>query len=264
MAQNQNCPNWLLIPVEIMVREFWGKLLVSCVAAETGFDVLLGRGLERAQLNYLPRGIFFDKAVNNKRPQTFEHARRLGNKIVAFDDEGLIYLSEQLYQKRISPKAMNHVSSFFCWGDDQARLISSKVPDAAGKILVTGNPRVDILRREFRGVFAEEANRLRNLYGPFFLINTNFSWSNHFYKTREELIENLKRIGTISTYEEANFLLRYSRYEDEMRRHFVAMVPVLSRAFPNKTIIVRPHPSENHTVWKSDFTLAKIALLTKK
>ena len=42
-------------------------------------------------------------------------------------------------------------------------------------IHITGNPRGDMLRSEIRPYFAAEVERLRNLYGEFILVNTNFS-----------------------------------------------------------------------------------------
>ena len=48
-------------------------------------------------------------------------------------------------------------------------------------IHVTGNARMDLLRQELRPFFDADVDRLRERFGPFILINTNFSRLNHYF-----------------------------------------------------------------------------------
>ena len=48
------------------------------------------------------------------------------------------------------------------------------------KIRISGNPRFDVLRPELRGLFDGDARALREKYGPYILVATNFSRYNHF------------------------------------------------------------------------------------
>ena len=47
-------------------------------------------------------------------------------------------------------------------------------------INVTGHPRIDLLRPELRAFFDDGVRRLRERYGKFALLNTNFSKVNGF------------------------------------------------------------------------------------
>ena len=51
--------SWMLLPIEIKAREFDAKILQSAVAAERGFDVVLGeQNAMIRQMRSLPRGVY--------------------------------------------------------------------------------------------------------------------------------------------------------------------------------------------------------------
>ncbi|MCI0577808.1 MAG: hypothetical protein L0331_16600 [Chloroflexi bacterium] len=241
---------WLITVIEVVAREFQAKLLLACMAAEAGYGAILGRPQGASWMKYLPRGIFLDKAINNKRPERFRAYRRLGNEITAWDEEGLMFYSPDVYHERVSVEALEQVRYFFCWGEMQADAVLAKAPDAAEKVVVTGNPRFDLLRPEFRGLFAVKAEQLRQTHGLYLLVNTNFGTANHFYKTPAEMLDSLKRVGEVNTEASESSYRDQGEYESTMFRHFLAMLPILSRAFPEHRIIVRPHPAENQQTWR--------------
>ena len=56
-----NGKRWLIIPLEVKVREFVPRLLVAAIAADRGYDVLIGHDrVVRRLAGHLPRGIMFD------------------------------------------------------------------------------------------------------------------------------------------------------------------------------------------------------------
>lgn len=242
-------PRYLVLPIETKVRELHAKLLMACVAAEAGFDVLLGGMINPTNIQSLPASILLDKSVTGKRDTRFRYYRRMGHLVTAWDEEGLIYY-DSIYRNRLSRKALLQTECFFCWGEDQAQFIRHIAPEAADKLAVSGNPRIDLLRPEFRGLFLAEVQHWREKYGPFILINTKFGASNHYDRKGEEMIESLKRTGTIVTQEQENFKRRQITYNGEMYCAFVEMVRLISKRFQTHTIILRPHPSENHDAWR--------------
>ena len=55
---------WLVIPLEVQVRELVARLLVAAIAADRGYDVLIGHDrVVRRLARHLPKGILFDKAL---------------------------------------------------------------------------------------------------------------------------------------------------------------------------------------------------------
>ena len=137
----------------------------------------------------------------------------------------------------------------FCWGKNQHHDVVNILGYDPSKIVVTGNPRFDLHRPELRGMFAEKVSRLKRKHGPFILVTTKFSRYNGISEDYEKKIANARRIGKVLT----------SDHEDEMRglrefhkigfESFVKLIHELSQRHPDFTIVVRPHPSENHDRW---------------
>ena len=89
---------WLLLPIETKVREFHAKLLLAAVAAEQGFQVLLGeQNAMLAQRRHLPRGIYLDKSVARTKTANFRRLKAAGNRVAAWCEEGLVYRDRDTY-----------------------------------------------------------------------------------------------------------------------------------------------------------------------
>jgi len=243
----------LLLPIETKVREFQGKVLLSCFAAEAGFRVVIADQNEMHRyLNYLPRGIYIDKSIVRTKIKSFQKNRRIGNRVVAWCEEGLSFRVPNDYLNyNISLEAYDLADHFFTWGEFHEKTLRQKIEDRDGKIVCAGNPRFDLLRHPFREIFSPEAEKLRERLGPFILINTNFSRYNHF-NGPDFFINKLKEAGRIKDAEHEAFLERWKDYLGEMYHHFVTMTRHLREAFPRHRIIIRPHPSESQERWRDE------------
>jgi len=177
-----NQPSTLMVPVENQFRELDAKLLLSCVAAERGFPVVLGsRTFLHFEVASLPRGVYLAKSMRSLSNTMFDILRRLGHEIVAWDEEGLVRAPDpQYWDRRLSAGTIQKVSALTAWGPDDARALREYPGYAGAPIHITGNPRVDMMRSEVRPFYDAEAGAIRQRFGPFVLINTNFGWSNHF------------------------------------------------------------------------------------
>ena len=238
---------WVLLPIETKVREFHAKILQSAVAAERGFDVVLGeQNAMIRQMPCLPRGVYVDKSVARTKTQPFRRLTAAGNKVAAWCEEGLVYRDRDNYlHERVSGDSLAHTDMFFAWGQVQADDVGGHVPAARDKIQIIGNPRFDVLRPELRALFHGGRDALRQRFGRYILVATNFSRYNHFMGY-EFWIEALKKRGTITTPEQLAFFQRWREYLGELYRGFASALPGLARAFPDHHFVVRPHPSEDH------------------
>lgn len=240
----------LIIPVETKVREFDAKLLFSCVAAEAGHRVVFGSQRNiHLRIDSLPRGVYLTKDVRASKLRVFDILGDLGTAIVGWDEEGLVrYPSAHYFKMRVSPEALARVALWFAWGAEDAATMRTFPAFPGTPIHTVGNPRVDVLRRELRPYYDPEVNALRERFGRFVLINTNFGHSNHFlakYTVRTE--EFKEEMGEKDTSWDRDLAV----HRDAMFRHFQAMIPALARALPGTTIVVRPHPSEGDEVWRA-------------
>ncbi len=247
----------LIIPVENQLRELDPKLLLACVAAERGFPVILG---SRTRVDFriasLPRGVYLAKGMTPRTTRMFSIIRRLGNDLVVWDEEALVHLTPyHYYARRISTESLELVSLLLAWGEENAEMFR-KFPEYAGTpIAITGNPRGDMIRPELRPFYQDEADDIRRRFGPFTLINTNFAMVNGFLET-----QNLLRpgagpgdepvIGAQATGLSREFIERYAAHKGEIFRMMKKLLPALTRAFPERSFILRPHPGENREPWK--------------
>ena len=170
---------WLLLPIELKVREFEAKVMMSCVAAEKGFGVLLGRNAFNTKGKY-PKGVYLDKCISpNKDDNLNIQTRLLGNKLASLDEEGLVYQSEAEYLKtRTSPSTIEMSSAIFTWGQEQNRLIDGAY-QVGRKLEITGSPRVDLWFKPMHFLYKKAVENLRQKFGDFILVPSNFSAPNN-------------------------------------------------------------------------------------
>jgi surface carbohydrate biosynthesis protein len=248
----------LLLPIENQVRELDPRLLLACIAARRGFDTVIGplREIE-FHIASFPKSIYLSKSMLPGRTEMFKIMRQLGMKIVTIDEEALVHLpAETYYSRRLSPEAMSYVSRLLAWGEDNAELWR-KYPQRPENlpIHITGNPRNDMLRPEIRSIYEENVKDLHRRFGNFILINTNFNHVNAFYPSMNlfQPIENQMEEPKFGRA--AKGMTR--EYAEGLRKHKQALfediqnlIPDLDKAFPDYTIIVRPHPTENQDVYQ--------------
>jgi surface carbohydrate biosynthesis protein len=247
----------LLIPVENQVRELDPKLLLAYVAAKRGYSCILGFRREmHFHISSFPPGIYLSKSMTAASDLMFQIMRKLGHEIVAWDEEALVHLPPDTYfSRRLSQVAMAFVSHMLAWGQDNAELWQQfpHLPDKA-EIHVTGNPRNDLLRPEIRAYYEETVGELRNRYGDFILINTNFNHVNAFYPRLNLFVPNDKPGGEPRPGRAAKGMTR--EYAEGLRDHkqaifekFQQLIPTVEKAFPKYNIVVRPHPTENQEIY---------------
>jgi surface carbohydrate biosynthesis protein len=238
-----NQPSTLIIPVENQSRELDGKLLLSCVAAERGFPVVLGsRSFVHFAVASLPRGVYLAKSMRSLSDRMFDILRKVGHEIVACDEEALVRAPDpQYWERRLSAGTIQKVSAIVAWGPDDARVFREYPGYAGAPIHITGNPRVDMMRREVRSFYDEDVEGIRKHFGRFVLVNTNFGWNNHFIPNFARISNQGKRMD--------EFMTKLVAHRSAIFESFKEMVPALSKALPEFTILVRPHPTESHVPW---------------
>ncbi len=241
----------LIIPVENQVRELDAKLLLSIVAAERGFPVVLGsRAFVHYRVASIPRGVYLAKSMRKLSNRMFGILRKLGHEIVAWDEEGLVRFAsdEEYYQRRLSPGTVPNVSHLMAWGEDNANALREYPAYTGVPIHITGNPRIDLMRPELREFYRPEADRIRERYGDFLLINTNFGQINHFFSHLGEMKAAVEGRGPDA---DNSFDVGRGRMKVRLFEQFLALLPVICKAFPQQNIVLRPHPSESHEPWQA-------------
>jgi surface carbohydrate biosynthesis protein len=234
----------LTIPIETVNRELDAKVLLACVAAERGFTSLLGpKRLLHRRMGSLPPSIYLAKSVTEGNALAYELLQKLGHYLICGDEESIVYYSPEWYAKeKIGDGAFPRARALLGWGPEIARVWREHPSYCGARIHVTGNPRTDFLRPELRDFFAAEAEVLRERLGSFALINSNFGDVNHYVAWRS-IEEPETEVG------EEGFEAGVARHRAALFRGFLELVPALADAFPERNLVIRPHPSEGHEAW---------------
>jgi surface carbohydrate biosynthesis protein len=247
---NRNSSKHLIIPVEIQSREMLAKLYLGAVAACSGYHVVVGdqKQISRNIHRFHP-GIYIDKSVAKTKHRYFKRLIRMGFTPVAVCEEGLVYRNRERYLKeRIDSGTYALCRFFYCWGHQQRDDIKSHVT-APGKLIPTGNPRFDLLRMEFRSIWHHEQERIKQQYGRYLLINTNFSRFNRLPGT-PDVIELLKKRKTLDAIEGPKYYDGLVNHLKGLMHKFIDAIPEVATAFPRHNIIIRPHPGENSRTYQ--------------
>jgi len=248
----------LLIPVENQVRELDARLLLASIAARRGLASVIGPKREvEFRIASFPRSIFIAKSFRIGNRKFMPVSRQLGHEIVAWDEEALVHLPPAIYfSRRMSARGMKFVSHLFAWGTENADLWR-KYPHlpAETPIHVTGNPRNDMLRPEIRPFYDNDVQRIRQTYGDFILINTNFNHVNAFYPGQnlfqpEQGTGQPAEPGQASRGMPREYAEVLRDHKQALFEHFQKLIPALEKSFPGFRIVVRPHPTENQDIYR--------------
>jgi surface carbohydrate biosynthesis protein len=236
----------LFLPIWSQVRELDAKLLVACAIAERGMPAILG---SRAPLSHsahrLPRGVYLAKG-GQREGTFFRILRRLGHEIALLDEASLLRLpDDEVREARYAPEAAGRVGLFLAWGEDDARMLRATPSCSHARVVVTGNPRIDLTRPELRGYFEPEARALRDRFGDFVLLNTNFFGLNHYDPALSTELHVARGERKSSAYLRAFAAHRLAIFERTR-----ALVGELARRLGKHALIVRPHPMESPEVWR--------------
>lgn len=208
-------------------------MFFAAYAAKAGFGVFIGRNGMNISRDAFPKGIYFEKCLSIHKVGFHEHqVNKLGNVLVSFDEEGLLFESEDSYlDGRISQRSIDLSKLIFLWGEEQGRVIKTRF-NVRKKLMVTGGPRVDLWRSNFSRFYEPEISHLVRKHGRFIFIVCNWGYSQPLKDAGYDPDQIYDDIPT--TY---------------IRSAFMSLIQSLAESFPDKTIIIRPHPSDLKAYW---------------
>lgn len=253
----------LILTYEIFLREFDAKLLLAAVAARRGWDVYFGPISEMtSRRRYLPRSLFWITDAALARRKLLDQIKSAGHELIAGDEEGVVHFNAETFaRERLNQEALSRMHLAFFWGNRYHRVASERYPQFSDRLRPTGNPRIDLLRPEFAAHRRDVAQHLRQRYGNFVLIVSNFGGVNIFHGDFERFFGMLVA-QTNADPELQRFYRASFDHQRMIFQFFLAALPAISAAFPGRKIIVRPHPSERFDAWiEASRGLANVAVV---
>jgi surface carbohydrate biosynthesis protein len=247
----------LLFPVETIVRELDYRLVLAARLVRPGVTLLLGNHTDIYELGLKMRGaVYVGKHILNLNPNSvtdrYEAIKAQGHRVVFLHEEGAIFSGDRAAWERgllrkFDPRWMRGEDTICAWGEAQADVYKRVAPQLAGSICTTGHPRFDLCKDRYRPLYAAESEALCREFGSFLLVNTNFTLSNSMqgwdWCMQRDSIDAADSAARTRAFDYFGYDLRRVTY-------YIQLMSRLSDAFPDRQIVLRPHPSERMDIYE--------------
>jgi surface carbohydrate biosynthesis protein len=235
----------ILIPLEIGSRETLYKTYLCNLLTLSGFTCYLGTKRNIWKLvRKFDKYIYLDKGYHmGVSDKIYKIIKEREGIIVSLDDEGAIdYPDNSTIKERYAKTLFSKSDLVLMWGKEQKEVVFSNISDST-KVLVTGHPRFELLRKEYRLFYQDDVKSIEKLYSNFILINTNMGLGNNI--NGDEYISRTYRERTPNIDQ----LIDFNKKKLDV---FVNLIIKLSNE-SGKTIVLRPHPEENRQYYTNAF-----------
>lgn len=237
MAENLKL---LSLPVELYQREFELNLYLGMVAANCGYQVLIGEQNEMI-FKKVKHGIYFHKDHADWSEPLYRAAKKRQMKTAALDVEGLIYKDAETYiSSRANKWILDNIDIVFTWGEHQKNLLE-KVASINANIITIGSPKIDVCILE-----KNRSSKIAKGTARSILINTRFGLINSLRKEGE--LQNFKELGILRSEEDIQEFMALQRSERVMLDEFLLFIKLCSEE-QNLAITLRPHPAESDEIY---------------
>ena len=248
------------LPVEIKVRELPSRLVIARRLLEAGYAVAIGNQWSlTANVRAVPgRGSegevagFMFKTMNKIQGAWMADAKAAGHAVVANDEEVLNFIEPNGYLISFSDLAAANCDLFFAQSPGHAAAVTSAFPALAGKMSVTGNPRVDLMIPQNRTAFTGADPRINPLK-PYILVNTNYGSINSIWEDDQKFFAVAKRSGAFDAPDSEKKVETFWKIIAWERKNYEAMIALLSWMLPRVkgiSLVIRPHPIERSGHWE--------------
>jgi surface carbohydrate biosynthesis protein len=173
-------------------------------------------------------------------------AKAAGHIVLILEEETMATCTEFALSKFSSPDIYSLADYIFVHGDFEEEFHKNKYKFPS-KVIKTGNPRIDILKNNFRFIHQNEISEINKKFDKFILINTNFQATNSFMGSKDDYINIAIRAGAIDPEDKESIqsYLDYILWEEECVLGIEKIVEKLSVLYSDRLkIIIRPHPGE--------------------
>lgn len=244
------------IPVEVFDREINYKLILALKLAKDNFEVCLGI---KSDINKFiiknPNKYFFyfDKGLTITRKDYYHYLNNLGVKIIVLDEEILNIspsIREDILDSKFDTRLLSYIDHVLLPKKELFEYFShkSKYQRYLNKFCISGHPKFDIYTKNNFKILKKFSNEIS--LNKYILIICSFVYFNNVSKDYDLNLWNYyfsQKKDLFKNYSEVE------KYQKILFRKFEILIKKISETYPNKTIVVRPHPSENLKIYNEKF-----------
>lgn len=244
----------IYLPLEIVTREYAGKLLVALELAAKGYHAVIGHKgpVNKAALNARPPGIYYYKSAGlgiKTRPEFLSWITKNKFITVVQDEEaGIAHENfSDFFKIRRGLEHFKNRNAFFCWGIDEYKFLAERYPENQRKLYLSGSPRTFLWTPEAKQYHNEEMKIIRKQYGEYYLFVSNFTYGNNILPEKDHIKRLLNKFGDS---QDSLALIRQRVEQDKRLLKQFASAAIMVRLAFGKPVIIRPHPKEDKSTWK--------------
>jgi surface carbohydrate biosynthesis protein len=242
--------------VEETSRELASRVLLATVAANGGFTSYIApQWFAWEHFDRMPAGVVLFKGNNGAQAVQMIAARAAGHRVAAIEEEILGVANDRQILRVFHTSSIDVCELFLLQGEHARDILASHFPGIERRIVVTGNPRTNLLLPPFDDETRGPAKAIRRRHGDYILVNTNFGSTNPRVEDTVTDYEGCARIGLITADDPADHedYIGWCTWE---RQNMALLANVLAACRSSSTlpkVIVRPHPSENIDKWRQAY-----------
>jgi surface carbohydrate biosynthesis protein len=258
----------VFIPYETKVREFDGKLLLIAHLLNAGFTKVYFGSRSAMKQEALLRydGIYIMKSMTKTEEAFYAQLRDRGFILVLLHAEGGIHYKNNMegILSIYDPSLIEYLDFNFVFGEsikqDIGRYCGEEYTD---NTVISGEPRFDLLKSKLQPYYNKKVAKLIGKYkNGIILVNTSFGVA-HPVVGKDKLLEYLSSEPTY-TDETKRLLFKKMLALEDVTKAFVHAIKEIATAFESKQIIIRPHPSESETQYRTELGHIRNVIISKE
>jgi surface carbohydrate biosynthesis protein len=231
----------IFIPVEIKTRELLSKLLLTYKLIQLA-DCKIIIGSQRyifSKFSNLSNIIWIDKNTFYSKLKNYNFKNSIK---FLLDEEGPFVWNYGVWNKLRFPKQIiKFYSKIILHGIKDLPFLKKYKKE--GKFLIWGHPRYDLLKN-YNKIFVHEKNNIIKKYNNYLLVVSSFSFDGYV----DQRIENkIIELNSFERNSEENIKEHLLVKEKILKNyyHLINLTIQIAKNFPEKTIIFRPHPTQD-------------------
>ena len=252
----------IFIVIESVKRELNSKTVLALKALKRNYRVVIGqKGWLRQIIKDTNSGVMFLKGFGNRNTTHIDFIKKNDFKIIAFDEELILAMDyEDKIEWRMNNDNINKLDIILAVGETtDFPIIKNKFSSIADKILVCGNMRLELLKKKYLKLLEKDSIEKKKEFGDYILLLTAFAKINKIRDSHQidwvftRIVEGVEKQKGGKYIDPDSRHIYLGNEQVKMQRESLLQtlkfVDNFEKNFPNKKLVISPHPNENFNFW---------------
>ena len=252
----------LYIIIESVKRELNSKCLFSLKALKKNYRVLIGqKGALREVVKDTNPGIMVLKSFGPKNTSHIDFIKKKNFKIVSSDEELITAIDlDDKIEYRMNNENLTKLDILLAVGEtSDLPVYKKKFGSSIKNILVCGNMRLELLKEKYISLLEKESIEINKKFGNYILFLTGFPRINKIQPNfRIDWV--FERIVEQNVDPESHSVFLGNdavKMQREVLTQTIKFINNFEKKFPNRKLLISPHPAEKIDFWKKYIKLKK-------